>query len=457
MLLTAICRRLLNRYLSLYTSVSAKASIFYILSNVLQKITSFLMIPALTNILSVEEFGLYVVILSWSSIFEIFATMRIYSNSYMAGLARNGENIDAYTRSVQVIEILLISFVCLIFEFFSNALYMFTGIDTFFIRMMFLSYYASSSIAIWLAKQRFFYKYHNMFAVAVLSGVVIPLIAVLGIYIYKANLVVFFAIKSLFEILLAVPFVYINIKGTLDKINWTACYDIVKYNIPLIPYYLSMVIVNSSDRIMIQKIIGEEAAAIYSIAYSLSMSMFVFVGAFNFTLQPWIFKKLSKNNQASVKHKFNNFFVVVLCLNVLLLFLSPLIIPVMSSAKYYNAVLVMPPLIFSLLIMFIYQQFLNIILYYGWNRIIFVVSIIAAFANVFMNLLFLPLGGYLVAGYTTLISYCITFCGYFYFMIKLCRKEDIDYRLYFDLGGIFKIICSYVVIMFVWWFFYEIV
>lgn len=415
------------------------------------------MIPALTNILSVEDFGLYVVILSWSAIFEIFATMRIYSNGYMAGLAKNEENIESYTRSVQVIEIFIITCTCFLFELYSDTIFNLTGVDVFFVRMMFLSYYATSSIAIWLAKQRFFFKYHNMFLVAFLSSVVIPLVAVLGIYIYDAKLTTLFAIKALFEILMAIPIIYMNVKGTLNKINWNYCYDIVKYNIPLIPYYLSMVILNSSDRIMIQKFIGEEAAAIYSIAYSISMSMFVFVGAFNFTLQPWIFKQLSKNNQMSVEDKFNNYFVVVLCLNAMLLFLSPLVIPVISSSKYCDAVFVLPPLIFSLLIIFIYQQFLNIIFYYGWNRVVFVVSVIAAMINILMNFLFLPIGGYLVAGYTTLMSYCITFCGYLFFMMKLCRKKGINYNLYFNLVFILKIICVFIIVMFGWWFIYEII
>ena len=55
----------------------------------------------------------------------------------------------------------------------------------------------------------------------------------------------------------------------------------------------------------------------------------------------------------------------------MLLIVTPELILIVASEKYYAAIWTMPPIISSLIIMFIYQQFLNVHFYFGKNKIIF--------------------------------------------------------------------------------------
>ena len=48
------------------------------------------------------------------------------------------------------------------------------------------------------------------------------------------------------------------------------------FNLPLVPHYLSGAILNTADRIMIEKMVGASAAGIYSLAYSVSLIMIGF-------------------------------------------------------------------------------------------------------------------------------------------------------------------------------------
>ena len=157
--------------------------------------------------------------------------------------------------------------------------------------------------------------------------------------------------------------------------------EALKFNVPLIPYYLSMVILNSSDRIMIKEIVGQSEAAIYSVAYSLSMAIFVFSGALNLSLQPWLFKKIKSASKDNVCGIINMAVLFVAFLDTALLVISPELIIVVASKKYYEAIWAMPPLIISLLVMFIYQQFLNVHFYFGKNKIVLVASVTAAAFN----------------------------------------------------------------------------
>ena len=66
-------------------SEDSKATIWYTINNILQKISPWLIMVILTHNVSLTEYGVYSVYLSWQQIFEIIVTMRIYSSGYIAG------------------------------------------------------------------------------------------------------------------------------------------------------------------------------------------------------------------------------------------------------------------------------------------------------------------------------------------------------------------------------------
>ena len=68
-------------------------------------------------------------------------------------------------------------------------------------------------------------------------------------------------------------FVQIKKENILFKKYWKYA---ILFNLPLIPHYLSQIVLNSADRIMISSMVGESEAGIYSLAYSLSSIMTLF-------------------------------------------------------------------------------------------------------------------------------------------------------------------------------------
>lgn len=67
-------------------------------------------------------------------------------------------------------------------------------------------------------------------------------------------------------------------------------------NIPLIPHYLTRVILNQADRIMIKSMVSYSAAGIYSLAHSLAWLLTLITTALMNTLNPWFFQKIKENN-----------------------------------------------------------------------------------------------------------------------------------------------------------------
>ena len=58
-----------------------------------------------------------------------------------------------------------------------------------------------------------------------------------------------------------------------SKVYWKYA---LQFNIPLLPHYLSLTVLSSSDRIMISSMVGADKAGIYNLAYAVSMIMTMF-------------------------------------------------------------------------------------------------------------------------------------------------------------------------------------
>ena len=423
--------------------MTLKATIWYTICNMLQKVAAFLIIPFLTRMLTTADYGVYTVFLSWVDIVEIFATMRMYSNGYVAGLVKNSGDQERYTCSVQFISLITMAVCFGIFNLFSKQISFFLQIEPIFINYMFFSFFATSSIGIWSSRQRVRNKYKLMIIVTLLYSVLAPIASIVGAYISVNKLETVIEVRVLTQFVIAIPFFLMNILGKNKAIVWEYCKSALAYNFPLIPYYLSMVLLNSSDRIMIKSIVGETEAGIYGVAYSLSMAISVFVGALNLSIQPWIFNKLKNDSPGDAGKVMGFATCFIAALNMCVLIVSPELITIVASERYADAVWLMPPIICSLLIIFIYQQFLNIHFYFGENKIVFIASMVAAGLNLILNYIFIHLVGYIAAGYTTLVSYLAILIMYYITMKKIAGREGIEYRKYYNTPLMFGVVAAF--------------
>lgn len=410
-----------------------KASIWYTISNVLQKSAPWLIMIILTHIVSSAEYGMYSIYMSWVEIVEIVVTLRIYSNGFVAGLVRNNERKDDYSTTIEKISILLVTVWGIIVIIFRKHISNWISLDEKLVLFMALSFYGTVSFGIWSSRKRVENQYKKILLATFFFSILGPIIGVLTVFLNLENKILYVvAIRTIIQLIVSIPLGYSNMKKSLKVFDKDFAIDAIKYNLPLIPYYLSMVLLNSSDKIMIQKIYSYEEAAIYSVAYSVSMMIFVVSGALNLSIQPWLFKKLKKNESKKDTSflKLSTILVAICCLIVEII--APELIGIIGGRKYMSAIWVMPPLILSVFIMFVYQQFVNVLFYYKNTKEILSVSILSAILNIILNSVAIPIYGFIAAGYTTLFSYIVVMILYYSFMKKICLKNRINMKNIFD-------------------------
>lgn len=429
-------KKILNKAIGRYkeTPDEMKASVWYTVGNIAQKAAPWLVMFVLTHYLATKDYGVYTTFMSWLEVMEIIVTLRIYSNGYLTGLVHHRKDSNLYTAAMQSLCFVLIAAWLVVYLLFHRWINDFIEISMPLGILMICSFLGMVGYGLWSARQRMQNHYKRIFAVTVLYGLAGPVAGALSVFCnFKHPVFYVIFVRTVIQLFVAIPFFASNYKGSSAKWDKRYALEALKFNIPLMPYYLSMVLLNHSDRLMIQKIKGYEEAAVYSVAYSVSMMVFVVSGAINLSLQAWLLKALKENDNKTDKSRMiNTGTVIVVFFSALEMILGPELIAVFGGKKYAEAVWVVPPLTVCVIVMYIYQQYLNVLFYLGKTKWILVASVTSAVCNIGMNTILIPVFGYVVAGYTSMVSYLLVMAFYLLIVKKECRREGIETRIFFD-------------------------
>ena len=216
-------------------------------------------------------------------------------------------------------------------------------------------------------------------------------------------------------------------KTFYSKRYWTYA---LRFNIPLLPHYLSMNVLSSSDRIMIGNMVGTSEVGIYNLAYSISLIMTMFNNALLQTIEPWIYRKLKENKATDIAQVAYPCFFLIAGLNILLIMFAPEAIAIFAPASYQEAIWTVPSVALSVFFMFLYTFFATFEFYYEKTQYIAGATVGGALLNIGLNYICIQKFGYIAAGYTTLFSYMLFALLHYYFMWKICKEYLNDLRPY---------------------------
>ena len=94
----------------------------------------------------------------------------------------------------------------------------------------------------------------------------------------------------------------------------------------------------------------------------------------------------------------------------------------MAPVVYWEGIRIIPPIVLSNYIIFLYTLYVNIEYYHKKTFFIMINTSIAALSNIILNLIFIKLFGYVGAAYTTILSYLISLGLHYAYARKLNNK-----------------------------------
>ena len=204
-------------------------------------------------------------------------------------------------------------------------------------------------------------------------------------------------------------------------------------------------ILNQGDRIVIDRMVGKSAVAMYGVAYSIGMLIQIFTNAINNAITPWVYGNLKAKNIEGIRKQFNILLLLIAAIISAVILVCPELVMIFGSEKYANAVYVIPPVAASVYFIFLYGVLSYPEFYYEETKFLMFASFGAAIFNVVLNIIFVGIFGFVAAGYTTLICYIVYSLGHYLVGSKVLKKHTEENALIEKIPAI--VLSLYVIVM----------
>ena len=231
--------------------------------------------------------------------------------------------------------------------------------------------------------------------------------------IYRStNLVTFVFISNLIGsfstlLMLSSEFKYFSFKIDKELLG-----NMLKYGLPILIISLSFMITEVADKILLKYFLTDRATAdsqlgIYAASYKLAIIMMLFIQMFRYAAEPFFFseadKKYAKRTYSRVMTLFVAFtwfifLLVTLYLDIFKYFIGEafwvglIIVPIILSAKIFLGI------------------FYNLSVWYKLTNTTYygaIIAVIAAIITIVLNIILIPIYGYMGSAWTNFISYFI--------------------------------------------------
>ncbi|MBQ4645403.1 MAG: oligosaccharide flippase family protein [Clostridia bacterium] len=391
-------------------SPAAKASFWFVVSNVVLKGISFITTPIFTRMLDVADYGVSSVFVTWEGVISIFATLSLGGGVYNVAMTKFEKDVDKYTSSMIGLVALTSVFTYLVCITINAVFPQLFGLSIGYLVFMWVQTFTNAATTFWLMRKRYTYDYKKVIAYTFTNAILSPVVAIIAVRLVEDNKAYAKVIGSgMWGIIVGTTIMILLIhkgKKLYHKEYWKYA---LKFNIPLLPHYLSQTILNSSDKLMLDHFVGSASAGLYSIAHSITGVVGIITQSINSSLIPYTLQSIKKG---TVKKLYSvvlgcSALVAVVCEMIVLFAREGILI--FATEEYMDAVWFVAPLAFSVQISFVTGLVGNIMFYYEKTKELSAVTMITAAINVVLNYTGVKLFGFVAVGYATLITSFIKF------------------------------------------------
>ena len=446
-------RKIVDKYKNM--TLPVKMAFWFLICNFIQKGIGTISTPIFTRIMEDSEYGRYNVFQSWYNIISVFATLSISGNCFTRSLVvlENEKEKKKLMSSLYGLVLTIIILFVAVYLIFHSKINQLTGLNDYLFIMMGAELLLITACQFWTNSKRVKFDYKPIVLLTLCFTFFRPVLAVICVLnaplnmqvearvtgITLANLILFFWI---------IIYIFSSGKTFYHKDNWKYA---LTFCIPLIPHYLSKTILNESDRIMISHFVGNSEAGYYSVAYAIAGIMSIFNSAVAQSLDPWIYRSIKNKSLSRIGNVSYKITAFIALINLIVMTIAPEVLMIMAPEKFSTALWVIPPVTASVFFTFMYDLFASFQFYFKKTKWIAIGSCGGAILNIILNAIFIPMFGFIAAGYTTLVCYVLFGILHYLFMRKVCKEHLDGYKVYdwkiiFGIG-LLLIICAFVMLL----------
>lgn len=388
-----------------------KAGTAFVIVQLIVKGISFLAAPIYTRMLSVSQYGQVRVYESWLLICVPLMSLSLYRSAEKAKYDFK-DSYEEYISSVLLLACLFIAgFFIMISLLFRDAFFRAADLNTVLYLILVGCTFSHTAILLFHQREKQLMRYRASITLSAFTMIPATLVSIVLIYVgirlgkqdYSVELRnIGFFVPQIIGGMVAATMIFIQGKGGINLRYWR--YALV-FSIPLIPQMLSVQIINQSDKIMIQELVTEEKAGIYSLATTVSYIIWILEDSVWSAWLPWLYEKITRKEIRDIEKPWMRLVAVFGLLSWLLSVFAPELILILGGAKYRDAAFLVAPLVTGVLFRLFSYAYSAEQNYYNKTKWVGLCTTIAMFINIGLNYAFILLLGYQAAAYTTVISY----------------------------------------------------
>ncbi|MDF2588864.1 MAG: polysaccharide biosynthesis protein [Anaerocolumna sp.] len=410
-----------------------KAGSFYLIGNLFNKGISFLTVPIFTRILSTTDYGIVTTYGSWVVILTMVIGCAMHMGVRAAFIDYKNEIDDILTT---ITSFTLVSGAVYCFFIGLIALMINKSISVIIVLCVLqgLSCALIENFSMYLMMQ---YKYKFRTFLMIAPNLISAIISILTILFITKNKLYLGRIVPTAFIMIGFAFLLIVIiykKGT-PLFSRKYIKYILSISAPLVLHGIALNILSQSDRTMITWLADSSQTGIYSLIYNFSMIATVITTSLEGIWIPWFYERLKNREINTINFIAKDFISLMTICMVCVIFAGPEVVKIMSSNKYWEGIVIIPPVILSNYVIFAYTLYVNIEHFYKKTASITINTMTAACSNIILNLIFIPKYGYIAAAYTTLASYTLSF------VLHAKKAKKLDANVYPIISFIVPFIC----------------
>lgn len=415
-------RKAIDKYHKL--SPQVKASAWFAACSVLQKGISTITVPIFTRLMTDEQYGTFTLYNTWSNLLTIITSLYLFNGVLNNAMVKYEDDRDRYIASMQGLTILMTTVVFVIYVVTQGVWYRVINLAPVYMIIMFIEMLFAPALSYWSGKQRFEYKYVKLVIVTVIKSVLNPVVGLIAVYYsVEKDLARIISIVAVEVVICGIIMVYQFVRGKVFFVKEYWKYAL-KLGFPLLPHYLSGMILNRGDTVVIEHLVGRSKVAYYGVAYNIGFLVQLFTNAIGNAFIPWMYQKIKGKDYAKIGKTVNILLLFVSAIAFGVMLLAPEAIWIFGDSGYASAVYVVPPVAASVFFIFLYNLLAVPQFYYEKTNYMLFASIAAALVNIVLNFIFIDKFGYVAAGYTTLVCYVFYSFGHF-IISKSILKEKI--------------------------------
>lgn len=398
-----------------------KQVLVYILSTAVDKGSIFLLFPLILKFTSLEQFGIWSMIIIVSNLLSPIVSV----NGSSAILREGSENISIgkYLLKKFIIYTLFIGTIV------SFLLYFIDNLEE---KWLFYSFMIATIEGLLILVLTFLRTQNKSISYLIINLLKVSILLLLIIYSisnkleFNQYLYYQIIIMGIFTLLIVLIVFYFD----SNKYEKIVLYSVVVFAISLIPHGLSQWVMSSSDRLIIEYMLDTKSVGIYSLSYNIAMILSLINMGLSLTLPTYLIRNYSnwkKKNFDNIIIKYYTYIAIFLFIFIYILYYVDY--KYFNVLKYYSSEMLNLISInyLAIYILGLYTFYANYLFYHRKGKIISIVTFYAALVNLLFSVFLIYIFGLIGASIGTLIAYIFYLC---YIRFKTQQIEiDLNIKL----------------------------